>query len=166
MKETEGQDKLPRLKSGYLQDKTQEKYKSLKEAKLEKISAETELKLLQLSLDQLSEDLKSVDSLSDAQKREKELEKRDIETKICVLQASLARFESATDVLGCPIVDHEQLSVCEIDDCARTLATDMSEMFLNAAQKYTDYIDLLKFSQKPVLARGVTQVSWLVRVLL
>jgi len=164
MKETEGQDYLLCLKSGYLEDKTQEKYKSLIEAELEKISSETELKLLQLSLDQLSEDLESIDSLSDAQKREKELEKRDIETEISVLQASLARIQSASDVLDCPTGDHEQL--CEINDCTRTLAADLSAMFLNAAQKYTDYIDLLKFSQKPVLARGVTQVSWLIRVLL
>ena len=127
--------------------KSQKHYDSLLQAQLEKVSAETEMKLHQLAVEQLSRDSASVDSsLSAEEEHENQLRMLITGGKINVAQSRIEFSEVQMDSDG------------RWRDCC---ADFDSKRFLREVYHYTAFTGLLDFANKSVFTHGVTQVSLL-----
>jgi len=133
-----------------------EKYKALMKAKIEELSVETEMDLAMLTAEHISRDTKAGTPLSSSITTNLNIELQNTEL---AAEKRLAQTQTTIDHLSREIA----LSVCEHDgyDSFAKIAAQFSKNFETVVSKYTAYTDLLKFSEKQVLSRGVTQVSWL-----
>lgn len=138
---------------------TQEKYDLLVQAQLEKVSAEAEMQLLVLSMDHISRDSElNGGFLSDEEKRENELKRRDIEDEIARVHGIIAQSQTTIDLLN-ESRARDRIKRKDNQAFEKDLVYT-SEKFSNEVRNYTAFTHLLHFAKKPVFTQGVTQVSW------
>ena len=133
---------------------SQKHYDSLLQAQSEKVSAETEMKLHKLAVQQLSQAPVSVDSsLSAEEEHENQLQMMMIENDMQITDANIKMSQSG--------IESSERQI-DSDSRWRDRCDDFdSERFLREVSNYTAITGLLDFAKKPVFTQGVTQVSLL-----
>ena len=133
---------------------SQKHYDSLLQARLERVSAETEMKLHHLAMEQLSQNSASVDSsLSAEEEHENQLKKMKIENDMRITDAKIKISQSR--------IEHSEWQIDSDSQWRNRYRDFYSKWFLRDVSNYTAFTGLLDFAKKPVFTQGVTQVSLL-----